>query len=355
MPGDDTTVHTNNALNRLLDEYMDKRVVRVVHGGVEVSKTMLEQRFDLIFCTGGTFIGKIVAAAAAKTLTPTILELGGKSPAIIDETCDLEVSARRIAWGSFINSGQTCLRPDYVLVSSKIGDRFVALLEKSLRSFFGDDALQSEDYGRLVNTRQFGRIAAMIEQDKRHIAHGGSTNATEQYVEPTLLNFKNDIHAFTNAASHVAGGLWPSLANLLLDDCIDFVNSRERPLGLYMCTSISSNRNRVLRETTSGSVCINDATVQFTNSSLPFGGVGHSGMGAYHGKYSFDAFSHKKSVMIRSTWFDVKQRYYPYSPASLQALKPAVTPITRKVTKILKFIGGVLIIAVVTVAIVLLV
>ncbi|TMW63734.1 hypothetical protein Poli38472_002675 [Pythium oligandrum] len=339
LPGDDTCVHTNNAIIKLLDEYVDKRFVRYVHGDVEASKVMLDQRFDLIFCTGGTFIGKIVAAAAAKHLTPTILELGGKSPAIIDETCDLTVTVQRLAWASLVNAGQTCVRPDYVLVSSKIGDKFVALLEKTLREFFGEDPQKSEDLCRLVNARQFERVAGILIKDKAHITFGGAMDAKDRYIEPTLLNFKGDFQTFRDAAcmgQEIFGPLLPIYYYETLDECIDFINEHEKPLALYGYTSSSANREKILRETSSGSVCINDAIVQLTNSCLPFGGVGQSGMGSYHGKQSFDSFSHKKSVLVRSTWLDVKQRYYPYKPSDMLILGPSLKPITRKMITTLK-------------------
>ncbi|KAJ0409547.1 hypothetical protein ATCC90586_010058 [Pythium insidiosum] len=342
LPGDDSCVHTNNVLIELLEEFMDKRFVRYVHGGVDESKTMLEQNFDLIFCTGGEFIGKIVAQAAAKTLTPTILELGGKSPAIVDETCDLDVCARRLAWGSFLNAGQTCVRPDYVLVHHKIGDQFVLKLKHTLRSFFGEDPQKSESYGRLINSRAFERVSGLLAKDKDRITLGGQVDAADRFIAPTLLNFATDKSAFLSSAcmsQEIFGPLLPIHYYQSLDDALDIVRDGAKPLALYVYTSNSTTRNRVLSETSSGSVCVNDAIMQLSNPHLPFGGVGNSGMGAYHGKHSFDAFSHKKSVLVRSTWLDVKERYYPYTERSAKIMLPALRPISRRTKRSVKYLA----------------
>ncbi|GLD97728.1 hypothetical protein PINS_up006418 [Pythium insidiosum] len=321
---------------------MDKRVVRYVHGGVDESRTMLEQKFDLIFCTGGEFIGKIVAQAAAKTLTPTVLELGGKSPAIVDETCDLDVCVRRLAWGSFLNAGQTCVRPDYVLVHHKIGDRFVSKLEETLRGFFGEDPQKSESYGRLINSRAFERVSGLLAKDKARVTVGGQVDAADRFIAPTFFNYKQDKTAFLSSAcmsQEIFGPLLPIHYYDSLDDALEIVNAGAKPLALYVYTSNTKTRNRVLNETSSGSVCVNDAIMQLSNPHLPFGGVGNSGMGAYHGKHSFDAFSHKKSVLVRSTWLDVKERYYPYTERSAKIMVPALRPISRRTKSSIKYVA----------------
>jgi aldehyde dehydrogenase (NAD+) len=330
LPMDDTCVHTSELLKRLVTSYMDPRFVRVVHGGVEATQATLQQKFDLILCTGGTAIGKIVAEAAAKTLTPTILELGGKSPTIVDESCDVAVTARRIAWGAFMNAGQTCLRPDYVLASKKIGDELVAAIQTEVVKFFGVDAQKSASFGRLITKQFFDRVAGLLETDEAFVVFGGETDREDQFVAPTLLNFKQDVDAFTRSAvmqGEVFSPLLPVVYYDTLEEAIDFVNDREKPLALYLYSSNSATRTRVLAETSSGSACVNDSIMQSVNLNLPFGGVGASGMGSYHGKHSFDAFSHKKSVLIKYAMLDAPQRYMPYSNSALKIVLMLLKPL----------------------------
>ncbi|KAF1772703.1 Aldehyde dehydrogenase, glutamic acid active site [Phytophthora cactorum] len=275
LPSDDTCVHTSELLLKLVSTYLDPRFVRVVHGGIVATQATLQQKFDLIMCTGGATIGKIVAEAAAKTLTPTILELGGKSPTIVDETCDIAVTARRITWAAFMNAGQTCLRPDYVMVNAKIGMNWSQLFE-----------------------RNHGLLRPRSTEERVYIVFGGEKDREDQFVAPTLLNFKKDMDAFTRSAvmqEEVFSPLLPVVYYDTLDEVIDFVNDREKPLALYVYTSDYKVRTRVLEETSSGSACVNDSIVQSVNFNLPFGGVGASGMGSYHGKYSFDAFRTRRA------------------------------------------------------------
>ncbi|OWZ12934.1 Aldehyde dehydrogenase [Phytophthora megakarya] len=330
LPPDDTCVHTSELLLKLITTYLDPRFVRVVHGGISATQTTLQQRFDLILCTGGHTIGKIVAEAAAKTLTPTILELGGKSPTIVDDTCDVAVTAKRITWAAFMNAGQTCLRPDYLLVSAKVGDELVAAIQKEIKAFFGDDAQKSASYGRLITQKAFDRVEEFLEKDAEFVVFGGEKDRKDQFVAPTLLNFKKDVDAFTRSAvmqQEVFSPLLPVLYYDTLDEVIDFVNDREKPLALYLYSSDYKVRTRVLEETSSGSACVNDSIVQSVNLNLPFGGVGSSGMGSYHGKYSFDAFSHKKSVLVRYTMFDAPQRYMPYNNSALKIVLLLLKPL----------------------------
>ncbi|GMF20938.1 unnamed protein product [Phytophthora fragariaefolia] len=340
LPPDDTSAHTSALLLRLVAKYMDPRFVRVVHGGVAATQATLAQKFDLILCTGGATIGRIVAEAAAKTLTPTILELGGKSPTIVDATCDVAVAARRIAWGAFLNAGQTCLRPDYVLVSAEVGDALVAAIQREIVAFFGEDAQQSKSYGRLITTKAFDRAAAFLEKDAEFVVFGGAKDRDDQFVAPTLLNFKKDTEAFAKSAimqEEVFSPLLPVVYYDALDEAIDFVNEREKPLALYLYSSDGKARTRVLAETSSGSVCVNDSLVQSVNLNLPFGGVGASGMGSYHGKYSFEAFSHKKSVLVRYSIFDAPQRYMPYSDAALKTVMMLMKPIPSSLIVLLAY------------------
>ncbi|KAG7398997.1 hypothetical protein PHYBOEH_009990 [Phytophthora boehmeriae] len=330
LPSDDSCVHTSELLLKLVTDYMDKRFVRVVHGGIPATQATLAQKFDLILCTGGATIGKIVAEAAAKTLTPTILELGGKSPTIVDETCDIAVTARRITWAAFMNAGQTCLRPDYVLVSAKIGDELVAAIQKAIVAFFGENSQDSASYGRLITDKFFDRVAKFLEKDEKYVVFGGAKDREDRFVSPTLLNFKKDMGALTSSAvmqEEVFSPLLPLVYYDTLDSAIDFVNDREKPLALYLYSSDYKARTRVLEETSSGSACVNDSIVQSVNLNLPFGGVGASGMGSYHGKYSFDAFSHKKSVLVRYAMLDAPQRYMPYNNPALKIILLLMRPL----------------------------
>jgi len=232
LPGDDTTRYLNNVLLQLFDKYMDKRYVRVVYGGVEETKNMLHERFDLIFATGGSFLGKIVAQAAAQHLTPTVLELGGKSPCIIDATADVQLAAKRIAWGAFVNGGQTCVRPDYLLVDAKIGDQFVKSLQEELAAQYGPNVKESDSFGRVVNQRMYERLARILETDRKHVTFGGESDDKQRFISPTLLNFRTARDQFVASASmaeELFGPLLPIYyyAAGELDEPINFITARE--------------------------------------------------------------------------------------------------------------------------------
>ncbi|KAF1326206.1 Aldehyde dehydrogenase, partial [Globisporangium splendens] len=344
LPGDDTTRHLNNVFIALLDKYMDNRYVRYVYGGVEETKTMLREKYDLIFATGGCFLGKIVARAAAETLTPTVLELGGKSPVIVDETCDIALAARRITWGAFTNAGQTCVRPDYVLVDAKVGDRFVQALETTIASFYGNDPKQSECYGRIVNSRMFERLHRLVDQDRASVTFGGDSDAHERYIGPTLLNFKTDFAKFKASATmsdEIFGPLLPifyyEAGNLSVP--IKFIKDGEKPLALYLFSTNGANKQRVIKQTSAGSMVVNDVMVQLSNGHVPFGGVGNSGMGAYHGRHGLEAFSHRKPVIYKYSLLDLRARYAPYTPAGDRIMRIVQYPYSRNVFRALKLFG----------------
>ncbi|GAB9474510.1 Aldehyde dehydrogenase [Globisporangium polare] len=356
LPGDDTTKHLNNVLISLFDKYVDAKYVRYVYGGVEETKAMLSEKYDLIFATGGCFLGKIVAKAAAETLTPTILELGGKSPAIVDSSADLALSARRIAWGAFSNAGQTCVRPDYVLVDANVGDKFVKLLEETVHAFYGQDVKKSDDYGRIVNERSYERLHSMLDKDRKHVTFGGDSDGSDRYIHPTLFNFKTDFAAFTSSAvmgQELFGPLLPiyyyAAGNLSMP--IEYIASQDKPLALYVFTTSATTKTRVIRDTTAGSMMVNDTMMQLTNPHVPFGGVGTSGMGAYHGKFGFEAFSHRKPVIHKYSVLDLPQRYAPYSPASERVLRVLQYPFSRAFFRSLKLAGYALAIVALAVAI----
>lgn len=282
--------------------------VSVVQGGAEVSTELLAERWDLVFFTGSTRVGQIVMEAAAKHLTPCILELGGKSPCIIDEDTDLTTTARRVAWGKSYNAGQTCIAPDYALVHKNVRQAFVDALGGALREFFGPDVSKSPDYGRIVTARHFARLQSLMQGGR--IALGGQSDEATRFIAPTVLTDVNLSHALMQ--EEIFGPLLPIIEVDSIDSAIRFANERPRPLALYVFTRDSAKSEEVLRRVSAGGAVVNDAIVHITAPELPFGGVGPSGTGAYHGKASFDAFTHYKSVVKRPFMLDMKVRYPPY-------------------------------------------
>jgi len=309
--------HTSELLARLIPAYMDPDAIQVFVGGAETSTELLEQRFDHIFFTGSEAIGKIVMTAAAKHLTPVTLELGGKSPCIIHDDCDLEVAARRVVWGKFLNAGQTCIAPDYILVQESVRDAFIARLKASIREFFGDDPSTSPDYPRLVNERHFDRVAGLISGGE--IALGGETDKASKYIAPTVLTGVDADAAVMR--EEIFGPVLPVVTYGAIEEAITFINARPKPLALYLFAKSSQTQDEVIEATSSGGACINDVVMHLAVPDLPFGGVGASGMGAYHGRTSFDAFSHAKSVLTKSNYLDVPLRYPPYTDTKLRWLK----------------------------------
>ncbi|NVJ25018.1 aldehyde dehydrogenase family protein [Myxococcus sp. AM011] len=299
---------TSSVLTRLLSEAFPADVVTVVEGDAETSRALLAEKWDLIFFTGGTQVGRVVAEAAAKHLTPTILELGGKSPCIVDRSADLEVTARRIAWGKFVNAGQTCIAPDYVLIHPELKERFAALVQKAVTGFYGADARTSSDYGRIISARHFERVSALAGHGK--VAFGGEREASSRFFAPTVIT--DAPLSSPLMQEEIFGPLLPLVDCPSIDEAIRFVRSRPKPLALYSFAKDSAVNERILTETSSGGAVVNDVCVHFAVEGLPFGGVGESGLGGYHGQSSFDAFSHKKSVVKRPFLLDLAMRYPPY-------------------------------------------
>ncbi|MCA9523869.1 MAG: aldehyde dehydrogenase family protein [Myxococcales bacterium] len=310
----EVTPHTSAAIARLLPLYVDRDAVAVVEGGVDETTLLLEQRFDHIFYTGGGHVGRIVMTAAAKHLTPVTLELGGKSPCIVDKAVDLDTAARRIAWGKYLNAGQTCVAPDYVLVDESLELPLVDKLASTLREFYGPDPRMSPDYGRIVNERHFGRLVALLPDGE--IAVGGQHTETERYIAPTIVRHPDLERPLMR--DEIFGPILPIVPTPGLDAAIDFINERPKPLALYIFSADKLSQRRVVEETSAGGMCINDAVAHLAVPELPFGGVGASGMGAYHGRSSFETFSHRKSVLEKATWIDVALRYPPYTESKLK-------------------------------------
>jgi aldehyde dehydrogenase (NAD+) len=299
--------HTSSLLARWLSDFAPD-CVAVVEGGVAETTALLDQRWDHIFFTGSTQIGKVVMQAAAKHLTPVTLELGGKSPCFVDKDVDLQVAARRIAWGKFWNAGQTCVAPDYVLVDRQIERPFIDALRETLREFYGDDPRRSDDYARIINERHHKRLVTLLQGNQAVI--GGQHDQGERYIAPTVLRDVQPSAAIMQ--EEIFGPILPVLPVDGVRAAVEFINARPKPLALYVFSDDKQVQEQVLAETSSGGACVNDTMAHLSVPDLPFGGVGDSGMGAYHGRSSFDTFTHRKSVMCKSTWVDVKLRYPPY-------------------------------------------
>ncbi|HFE9686451.1 aldehyde dehydrogenase [Clostridium perfringens] len=301
---------TSKILKEILEKVFDEKYVLHVNPerGKEVVEELLKEKFDYIFFTGSATVGKIVMKAASQYLTPVTLELGGKSPCIIDEDCKVELAARRIVWGKLMNSGQTCVAPDYLYVHKDIEEEFIKKLEEEIKNQFGDNPLESKDYSKMVNEREFNRVLSYIDKEK--LVFGGNYNRKTFQIEPTIL--KNITWDDPVMEREIFGPIFPILTFENLDEVIRVVNSKDKPLALYYFSEDKNKIEKVLNSTSSGGVTINDTLVHVSSSYLPFGGVGNSGMGEYHGKYSFDLFSNKKGVMNRKTFLDLKIRYAPF-------------------------------------------
>lgn len=315
----ENTPHITGVVNELISELFDTSYIRVIEGEKEVTSTLIHAPFDYIFFTGSVQVGKIVMEAAAKNLVPVTLELGGKSPAIVDKTANIEVAAKRIVWGKLLNTGQTCIAPDYIMVHSDVKEELISKMKETIVNYYGENSMQSKDYGRIVNERQFDRLASIIEQDKENVIFGGTSVKEDLYIEPTLLEAKS----WSDAAmqDEIFGPILPILEYDQLEEAIQTINKRPKPLALYLFTEDKQCEEEVLSRLSFGGGCINDAIFHSANSHLPFGGVGNAGIGAYHGKYSFDLFSHHKSIVKKSTKIDVSFVFPPYSDKKMNFIR----------------------------------
>lgn len=302
------SVHTSELMMKMINDHFDEGYLKVVIGGVEESKALLEQRFDYIFFTGGTEIGRYVYMSAAKFLTPVTLELGGKSPCIVDENIQLTHTSRRILWGKFSNAGQTCVAPDYLLVHKNIKEKLVSQMKQHLKEFYGDDPQKSPDYARIISPRHFDRISRLIHPDK--VSYGGKTDKEDLFIAPTFLEGVTLDDAIMQ--EEIFGPLLPIVEYESLDEAIQFVKKFEKPLALYIFSENNRVQDRVLNELPCGGGCVNETVMHVGQTRLPFGGVGESGIGAYHGESSFETFSHYKSILKKSTLSDMPIKYPPY-------------------------------------------
>lgn len=295
----------SDVIEKMIRDTFPEEYVAVVQGDRDVNTALLEQRWDMIFFTGSPSFGRAVMAAAAKNLTPVVLELGGKSPCIIDKDADIEVAAKRVAWGKSLNAGQTCIAPDYLMLHKNIKDKFLSELEKAFRELLGDDPQKSDHFVRIVNDAAFERLKGYLADGE--VVFGGKTDKSERYFSPTVLDHVSPDSPVMQ--EEIFGPIFPVQTFSSLDEVIRFVSMREKPLALYY---FGSQGDKVLKHTTSGGSCINDVIMHIANENVPFGGVGMSGMGSYHHKRTFDVFTHYRSVISTPTWIDLPFRYMPY-------------------------------------------
>lgn len=301
---------TTAMLQTVIAEAFDPRHVAFVTGGRAENQSLLEQHFDYIFFTGSVAVGKTVMEKASRWLTPVTLELGGKSPCIISRTADLRIAARRIVFGKYLNCGQTCIAPDYVLVEKAVHEEFVRLLIEEEQKMYGSDAYANPDYGKMINRKHFDRVCGLIAKDK--VVLGGTWREETLQIAPTIMDHVVPEDAVMQ--EEIFGPLLPVLEVESMQEAFDFIQSRPHPLALYLFTSSRSEEDLFLKRVPFGGGCVNDTIIHIATQNLPFGGVGHSGMGSYHGKKSFDTFSHAKSVVKKFTWLDLVLRYQPYRP-----------------------------------------
>ncbi|MEO9944878.1 MAG: aldehyde dehydrogenase family protein [Paraglaciecola sp.] len=309
--------NTSALMAQQIPKYLDQQAVIVVEGAVDETSELLQNQFDHIIYTGGEVVGKIVMRAAAEFLTPVTLELGGKSPCIVDSNTDLEVTASRIVWSKFMNAGQTCVAPDYVLVEKSFAPQLIEAIKVKIEAFYSANIAKSDDYGRIVNARHFSRLITYL--DEQNIVFGGDSDADSSYIQPTIV-----LDPALNSPlmeQEIFGPILPIITLENIQQAVPFVSKRAKPLSLYLYTKNKDFEQTVLQQTSAGMVGVNDGFMFATNPNLPFGGVGNSGMGAYHGKTGFDNFSHLKTVMKRSFWFDVPLRYPPFTSKKFKILK----------------------------------
>ncbi len=301
--------HTSKVMEDMIKETFRPEYIAVVQGNREVNTALLEERYDLIFFTGSPQLGRMVMRAASENLTPVVLELGGKSPCIVDKDANIGMAARRIAWGKSLNAGQTCIAPDYLLVHSDIKEQLISALKKEFTRLHGTNPKESKHFVRIVNERAFDRLVGYIEG--ANVIMGGEYDRSERYIAPTIID-NVDVNS-PIMQEEIFGPIFPIVTFQSTDEAIDFVVNREKPLALYYFSESKQNIRRVLRYTSSGGSCINDTIMHIANENLPFGGVGASGMSAYHGKESFNVFSHHRAVVTTTTRLDLPFRYMPYA------------------------------------------
>ena len=301
--------HTSEVIREILENVFPKEYVCAVMGGREENNHLLSDKFDYIFFTGSKEVGKKVLEKASSYLTPATLELGGKSPCIIDKNANIKLAAKRVVFGKYLNCGQTCVAPDYIMCEESVKDEFLSYVKYEIEKQFGSDALNSPDYGKIINEKHFERITALIDEKK--VYFGGGYNKETLKIEPTVMD--NITWEDAVMKEEIFGPVMPVLTFNKIEDVINTVNSYDKPLALYVFSDDKNVTKKVMEECAFGGGCINDTIIHLATSNMGFGGVGESGMGSYHGKTGFDTFSHYKSIVDKKTWLDLPMRYQPYT------------------------------------------
>ena len=315
----EATVHTAKIVNDILTEIYPQDYVQVVEGGIKETNALIHAPFDYIFFTGSAAVGKIVMKAAAERLIPVTLELGGKSPVIVDQTANINRTAERIVWGKLVNNGQTCVAPDYILVHENVKENLQQEIIKCITAFYGEESAESNDYGRIINLKHFDRLADLIDKEKKYIVYGGKLNRDDLYISPTVLDGVSwDSPAMEE---EIFGPVLPLLTYNNLGEAIERIRQKPKPLAAYLFSENEQAQEYFLENLSFGGGCINDTISHVGNIHLPFGGVGASGMNAYHGKASFDLFTHSKSILKKSTKVPIRLGYPPYGN-KLAIVKP---------------------------------
>lgn len=304
------TPHVASVISKIIESTFAPEYISTVEGGIEETQALINLPFDYMFFTGSEKVGQVVYEAASKNLVPVTLELGGKSPVIVDETANIKVASDRISFGKFTNAGQTCVAPDYILVNRKVKNELIQALKQSIHEFYGKDIQKSPDFGRIVNEKHFNRLSELLAVHQNEISFGGKTDASQRYIEPTILEGINPSHKIMQ--EEIFGPLLPIITYDDFDEALDIIQSKSKPLSLYLFSEDENTTHRVLNELSFGGGAINDTLMHLANPNLPFGGVGASGIGQYHGKYTFDTFSHQKSYIFKSTRLDSSIIYPPY-------------------------------------------
>ncbi len=299
---------TSAIISKIISECFDAEYIAVITGGRAENAALLEQKFDFVFFTGSQTVGKEVLRHTAEHLTPAVLELGGKSPCIVDKSANIALAAKRIVFGKFLNCGQTCVAPDYILCESSVKDKFINEVASQIKIQYGDNPLKNKDYGRIINQKHFERLCGLI--DKNKVIIGGETDCGSNRIAPTVMDNVTENDAVMG--EEIFGPIMPILTFDDFDKMVDNLKDKDKPLALYLFSSDKGQIKRITTELSYGGGCINDVVVHLSTSEMGFGGVGQSGMGSYHGKDGFDAFSHYKSIMDKKTWLDLPMRYQPY-------------------------------------------
>lgn len=316
------TPNVSHLISKIIDETFEPKYVTSIEGDADITKTLLKENFDYIFFTGSPKIGKFVMSEAAQNLTPVTLELGGKSPVIVDESANIQMAAKRIIWGKTVNSGQTCIAPDYVLVHSQQKDELITEIKKTIYQFYGENIYKSKSYGKIVNSKHWERINEIVKSDKSYIVHGGNSDKESLVIEPTILDIPmKDALSTSSMKEEIFGPVLPVISYEKIDDAISFVKNFEKSLALYIFSKKKNTINELIARIQSGGVAVNDTLKHVSIPDLPFGGIGNSGMGLYHGEYGFITFSHERAVYQSKSSKDLSVLFPPYDNKKVNIIK----------------------------------